>query len=231
MLSNNYFSIFIDADDVLWRDNAYYERASKFLYDNTELKKRWKYSTFIRRLDHIEAERCSKIKHYAEKEYIQSVKIFCARYKVTLDKNTEHFLRRILQSRQKPEVYPKVAATLQKLVKYGVLYLYTKGRKLDYKRKLKEANLDIFFSGIVSGTKTTVSLKKLLLRYRLRPSDTIVIGDSYTNDIDPALAIRMHTIYVCNDEAWTPENAVPVHKKVRVVKHFYQVLATISSFL
>lgn len=223
-------SIFIDADDVLWRDNVYYERASRFLYYKTELKKRWTYRTFIQRLDHIEVKRCKKLKYYAEKEYIQSAKIFCSRYGLQLDKNTEHLLLMILERRQKPEVYKNVTKTLQRLVKYGRLYLYTKGKKADYARKLHQANLDIFFFGIVTTTKTSLSFKKLLQQYNLRPSDVVVIGDSYVNDIIPALIAHAHAIYLCNNEAWTPENSVFVDPAVHAIKNFNQIIPIMDSY-
>lgn len=223
MKPKGYLSIFIDADDTLWRDSVYYESASRLLYREMGFKKRYSYDHFIKILNDVEMVRCKRLKHYAEKEYVCSAKILCKKLEAPLSKKTERLLLKCLSRRWDPSVYPGVRRALKELLRYGDLFLFTKGRKSDYMRKLQRTGLTGFFSDVVSDIKTPASFRKMLRRHRLRPSEVIVIGDSYANDIEPALANKLRAIYVRNPEAWSPENSKPISAEVDVVDRFAQV--------
>ena len=224
-------TFFIDADDTLWRDNAYYEQATKALYREVVIGASPTYDQFVQKLNKIETIRCKKLRQYSEKAFIQSLKILCKEYHTHMDERVQGMLYTILEQRQKPKLYPHVAKTLRALQKkHGDLYLYTKGKRIDYVQKLKITELYPFFRGVISCRKSASSFKKILKKLHIQPSEALVIGDSYANDVLPALANRVKAIYISNTEAWTPENPKTISKKIAKVSFFYQTITLISSY-
>lgn len=111
----------------------------------------------------------------------------------------------------RPRVLPGAVEVLEMLTAQGdELFLWTKGDREVQTRNLKLCGLEQFFSKVyILDQKTDVQLRRIVAAHRLPLSSTWIVGDSIRSDINPALEVGAHAIWVAGP-SWPYENVAPV---------------------
>jgi putative hydrolase of the HAD superfamily len=203
-------TLLIDADDTLWENNIYFERAI---------------ASFISYLDHHEyapeqvreklnqVEREQTMLHgYGVASFNRSLILCFERLSsgpMTAEKHRQiaSFAEAILE--QDIELLPGVATTLPDLASRHQLILMTKGNEAEQADKLARSGLRQYFSAVeIPREKTPAIYKAVCKKYQLAPASTWMIGNSPRSDINPALASGLHAIYIHHPNTWMLEHEV-----------------------
>jgi putative hydrolase of the HAD superfamily len=202
-------TLLIDADDTLWENNVYFERAIV---------------AFISYLDHHEyspaevrkalnaVERETILAHgYGLTSFTRSLATCFERLSpvpVTKEKSQRilGFARSIAE--QEIELLPGVAETLAELAKRHRLILMTKGNEAEQADKLARSGLSSHFSAVeIVAEKDPATYRDVIHRHELTPHTSWMIGNSPKSDINPALAAGLHAIFLFHKDTWVLEHA------------------------
>lgn len=203
-------TLLIDADDTLWENNIYFERAI---------------ASFISYLDHHEytpeqvRERLNQVELENTLQHGYGVHCFSRSLitcfeclscgPVTREKEARiaSFAQAILD--QEIELLPGVAATLPQLASRHRLILMTKGREEEQADKVARSGLRNYFTAVeIPREKNPAAYSAVQEKYRLDPVSTWMIGNSPRSDINPALASGLHAVYIHHPNTWTLEHDV-----------------------
>lgn len=199
----------IDADDTLWENNIYFERAI---------------AAFISFLDHQEytpvqvrqtlngVERETILAHgYGLTSFTRSL-IECferlSPLPVTEEKRDRirGFARAIAE--QEIELLPGVAETLADLAARHRLILMTKGDQAEQADKLARSGIAAHFSAVeIVPEKDPPAYRQVMARHRLAPQNSWMIGNSPRSDINPALEAGLHAVFLFHRDTWVLEHA------------------------
>ena len=202
-------TLLIDADDTLWENNIYFERAI---------------AAFISLLDHKEysaaevrqalnaVERETILSHgYGLTSFTQSL-VGCFERLSPASATEEHreqirgFARQIRE--QEIELLPGVAETLAELGERHHLILMTKGNHAEQADKLARSGLAQRFDGVeIVAEKDPPTYKEVIARHELSPRTSWMIGNSPKSDINPALAAGLHAVFLFHKDTWVLEHA------------------------
>ena len=202
-------TLLIDADDTLWENNIYFERAI---------------AAFISYLDHHEytpaevrqalnaVERETILAHgYGLTSFTRSL-VTCFE-RLSPAPVTEEKARRILGfarsvAEQEIELLPGVAETLAELATRHRLILMTKGNHAEQADKLGRSGLASYFSDVeIAAEKDPATYREVLHRYNLSPHTSWMIGNSPKSDINPALAAGLNAVFLFHKDTWVLEHA------------------------
>jgi putative hydrolase of the HAD superfamily len=200
-------SLIIDADDTLWENNIYFERAFEefveFLGHSTMTPEQ------VREvLDDLEAAN-AKIHGYGSKNFGRNLQqVFehlCERQVSQEDLETvKSFAERILD--QEIEIIEGVPETLEYLAGRHDLTLFTKGHPEEQKLKVDRSGLGVYFGHLaIVKEKDAASYRKLVTERRMDPSRTWMIGNSPKSDINPALEAGLNAVFVPHAHTWVLE--------------------------
>ena len=201
-------TLLLDADDTLWENNVYFERAI---------------AAFISYLDHrvhspVEVrehlntcERATIAAHgYGLQSFHRSL-IDCFEQlsdsPITPDKHDRivSFARSIAE--QEIELLPGVDSTLAELSTRHRCILVTKGNPDEQKDKLSRSGLGSHFSAVeVLPEKQEDAYRSLAHQHGCVAATTWMIGNSPRSDINPALAAGLHAIFIPHDFTWVLEH-------------------------
>ena len=202
-------TLLIDADDTLWENNIYFERAiAAFIgYLNHH-----EYSPAEVRLALNAVERETILTHgYGLTSFTQSLLGCYERLSPApvTEENREHirgFARAI--STQEIELLPQVPETLAELARRHQLILMTKGNQAEQVDKLTRSGLAGYFSAIeIVAEKDPPAYRQVLARHELAPHTSWMIGNSPKSDINPALAAGLHAVFLFHKDTWVLEHA------------------------
>jgi len=204
-------TLLIDADDTLWENNVYFERAIAgfigFLDHHT-------YSPAEVRKALNEEERATIAAHgYGLASFTRS--LVAVYEKLSAGPITEHNIKRVRSfarfvSEQEIELLPEVAETLADLAARHKLILMTKGDQAEQADKLARSGLAQHFSAVeIVAEKDAATYKAVMERYELAPHTTWMIGNSIKSDINPALAAGLHAVFLFHKDTWVLEHAAP----------------------
>ena len=202
-------TLLIDADDTLWENNVYFERAI---------------AAFISYLNHHEytpaevrqalnkAEHDTILTHgYGLSSFSYSL-LSCFKQlspaPVTDEKQRriEGFVRSIAE--QEIELLPGVAETLAELAGRHRLILMTKGNHAEQADKLARSGLSGCFSAVeIVHEKDPPTYREVIARHELTPHTSWMIGNSIKSDINPALAAGLHAVFLFHKDTWVLEHA------------------------
>jgi putative hydrolase of the HAD superfamily len=202
-------TLLIDADDTLWENNVYFERAIV---------------AFISYLDHHEyspaevrkalnaVERETILAHgYGLTSFTRSL-VTCFERLSPVPVSEEKaerilgFARSIAE--QEIELLPGVAETLAELAKCHRLILMTKGNEAEQADKLARSGLSSYFSAVeIVAEKDPATYREVIHRHELAPHTSWMIGNSPKSDINPALAAGLHAIFLFHKDTWVLEHA------------------------
>ena len=202
-------TLLIDADDTLWENNIYFERAI---------------AAFISYLNHHEyspeevrsalnaVERETILAHgYGLTSFTRSL-VACYE-RLSPGPITEHNILRVRSfarhiSEQEIELLPGVADTLADLATRHRLILMTKGDKAEQADKLTRSGLAKLFSAVeIVAEKDPPTYRAVIARHELTPHSSWMIGNSPKSDINPALAAGLHAIFLFHKSTWVLEHA------------------------
>jgi|SRR5579864_5722007 len=215
--------LIIDADDTLWENNIYFERAFDEFVDF--LAHSSMSPAEVRAvLDEIEIVN-SKVHGYGAANFARNLGE-CYRRLVEREIGAEDlprvmsFTEQIL--RHPIELIPGVEATLEYLSSRHDLTLFTKGDAEEQKLKLDRSGLAIYFghTAIVK-EKDAASYAALIRERQMDAARAWMIGNSPKSDINPALQAGIGAVFVPHQHTWRLE-----HEQVRQTPR----LLTLSTF-
>jgi putative hydrolase of the HAD superfamily len=202
-------TLLIDADDTLWENNIYFERAI---------------AAFISYLDHKEyppaavrsalnaQERATILAHgYGLTSFTRS--LIATYEQLSPAPVTEYNIKRVRSfarsiAEQEIELLPSVAETLADLATRHRLILMTKGNQAEQADKLSRSGLAQHFSAVeIVAEKDPATYREVIARHELTPHTSWMIGNSIKSDINPALAAGLHAVFLFHKDTWVLEHA------------------------
>ena len=202
-------TLLIDADDTLWENNIYFERAI---------------AAFIGYLNHRDytpaevrtalnaVERETILAHgYGLSSFTRSL-VTCFE-RLSPAPMTEEKTQQILSfarsiAEQEIELLPGVKETLAELDGRHRLILMTKGNHAEQADKLARSGLSGCFSAVeIVQEKDPPAYREVIARQELTPHTSWMIGNSIKSDINPALAAGLHAVFLFHKDTWVLEHA------------------------
>ena len=211
--------LIIDADDTLWENNVYFERA---------------FADFVEFLDHSTLS-ASQIRLILDEIELVNMKVhgygaanFGWNMRQCYIRLAERHIRqqdldqvlaiaeRIMH--QPVELIDGVAETLEYLAPLHDLALFTKGHPEEQKLKIDRSGLASFFRHkAIVREKDVASYRKLLADLRMDASRSWMVGNSPKSDIQPALEAGIGAVYVPHQRTWHLERDEVAHNGGRLL--------------
>jgi putative hydrolase of the HAD superfamily len=216
--------LLIDADDTLWENSIYFERAfDQFveLLDHSHLS-----APEIRQvLDEIECESL-RTHGYGSANFGRNLQIcfqrLAQRHYDDLDlERVKQLTRQILH--QPLELISGVEETLVYLAGRHHLTLFSKGHSEEQRMKVERSGLSGFFQACrIVKEKDAAAYRQVVEEMKMDPDATWMVGNSPKSDINPALAAGLAAVLVPNENTWSLEREPlpPPSKRFRVVDRF-----------
>jgi len=222
-------TLLIDADDTLWENNIYFERAI---------------ASFICFLNHHEytpeevrgvlndVERECIVKHgYGLHSFAHALVDTFERISVEpvtpeLHQRIHSFAHEIAE--HPVEILPGIPETLGYLAERHHLIMMTKGNMAEQSGKIERSGLKQYFAAVeIVAEKDESTYRAAAAKYDLPLDSTWMVGNSPKSDINPALAAGLHAVFVPHGNTWILEHeelaAVPDQQRLLVVKDFTEL--------
>lgn len=222
-------TLLIDADDTLWENNIYFERAiARFI----SFLNHHEFSPEQVRgvLNDVERE-CIVTHGYGLHSFAHALVRTFERLSVKpvtpeLDAQIHGFAHTIAD--HPIELLPEVSQTLQYLSTRHCLILVTKGALEEQSGKIERSELKQYFLGTeIVAEKNAATYHTLIEKHSLTHSSTWMIGNSPRSDINPALAAGLHAVFVPHGDTWILEheevNAAPPSQRLLIVGSFAEL--------
>lgn len=201
-------TLLFDADDTLWENNIYFERAIAAFISYLDHRVHTKEEV----REHLNTcERATIAKHgYGLQSFRRSL-INCFEQlsdsPVTAEKHARivSFAQAIAD--QEIELLEGVEETLRALSQRHRLILVTKGNQDEQQDKLERSGLRGLFDAVeVPHEKTESMYRELIARHGCDAANTWMIGNSPRSDINPALAAGLNAVFVPHSFTWVLEH-------------------------
>jgi len=199
--------LIIDADDTLWENNIYFERAFdqfvEYLAHSTMTPVQVRDV-----LDDIERVN-ARIHGYGSANFARNLRECYERLSeralAPLDLRTVmRFAEAILE--QPMEVIEDVPETLVYLAGRHELTMFTKGHPEEQKLKIDRSGLAGFFaSTCIVREKDADAYRALVADRSMEPSRSWMIGNSPKSDVNPALEAGLNAVFVPHARTWVLE--------------------------
>jgi putative hydrolase of the HAD superfamily len=200
-------NLLIDADDTLWENNIYFERAI---------------ANFISFLNHHEftPDQVREVLYDVERENIRlhgyGMDSFARALVACFEQLSVEPLTPALHDTIRGfayaiaghpmEILPEVPETLVELAQRHHLFLVTKGNVTEQTGKFERSGLKQHFTAIeVVAEKHADAYRGLVEKYGLARDLTWMIGNSPQSDINPALEAGLHAVFVPHRNTWMLE--------------------------
>ncbi len=200
-------NLLIDADDTLWENNIYFERAI---------------ANFISFLNHHEytPDQVREVLYEVERESIRQHGYGMTSFAVSLVACFEQLSVEPLTpalhdtirgfafaiAEHPMEILPEVPETLSDLAQRHRLFCVTKGNILEQTGKFERSGLKQHFTAIeVVAEKNAPTYQSVVEKYALIRDRTWMIGNSPSSDINPALEAGLHAVFVPHNNTWMLE--------------------------
>ena len=206
--ANRAQTLLIDADDTLWENNIYFERAI---------------SGFISFLNHHEfsPQQVREVLNQVERECIVTHGYGLHSFMYALVQTFERlavepltpalhetihgFARTIAE--HPVEILPDVPETLHYLSQKHRLILMTKGAPAEQSGKVERSGLKKHFSAVeIVPEKDAATYEAMKHKHRLPMNSTWMIGNSPKSDINPALVAGLNAVFVPHGKTWILEH-------------------------
>jgi putative hydrolase of the HAD superfamily len=222
-------TLLIDADDTLWENNIYFERAIV---------------RFISFLNHHEfsPDQVREVLNDVERECIVTHGYGLHSFGHSLVRTFERLSVRpvtpelhaqivgfTLTIENHPiEMLPEVPETLEYLAARHRLILVTKGAVAEQSGKIERSGLREYFEAAeIVAEKNSGTYRSLLEKHELAGESTWMIGNSPKSDINPALAAGLHAVFIPHGDTWVLEheevNAAPPLQRLLIVGRFAEL--------
>jgi len=200
-------NLLIDADDTLWENNIYFEKAI---------------ADFISFLDHKThtSDEVRQVLWDVEREFIReqgygmhsfaNALVGCFE-RLSVEPVTPQLHEQIQTIAYKiaehpMELMPQVPETLADLGQRHRLFMVTKGDHTEQLGKLERSELKIHFTAVdVLAEKDAAAYRELARKYALVHKKTWMIGNSPSSDINPSLEAGLHAVFVPHHNTWELE--------------------------
>jgi putative hydrolase of the HAD superfamily len=201
--------LIFDADDTLWENNIYFERAFDEFVDFLSHSRLT--ATQVRDiLDELEAAN-AKIHGYGSHRFgknLQEVYQHLSEREIRQEDllTVMGFAERILDAPM--ELLPGVAETIEYLAGRHELLIFTKGNHDEQRMKIDRCGLaEYFVHAEIAREKNPAAYESLVRERRLERERTWMIGNSPKSDINPSLEIGLNAVYVPHERTWILEKA------------------------
>ncbi len=222
-------TLLIDADDTLWENNIYFERAI---------------ARFISFLNHHEfsPQQVREVLNDVERECIVThgygLHSFAHALVGTLERLSPEPVTTQLQAQVRSfansienhaiEFLPEVPETLDYLRQRHRLILVTKGGAAEQMGKVERSGIGEYFESTeVVAEKNAAVYERIVEQFGLEPHSTWMVGNSPKSDINPALAAGLHAVFVPHGDTWVLEheelNASPPDQNLLIVGSFAEL--------
>jgi len=206
--ANGAQTLLIDADDTLWENNIYFERAI---------------ANFISFLNHHEfsPEQVREVLNDVERECIithgYGLHSFAHALVQTFERLAVEPLTPALHetisgfahtiAEHPVEILAGVPETLQYLGERHHLILLTKGAMAEQSGKVERSGLKEYFSAVeIVAEKDVSTYESIISKYGLVPDISWMIGNSPKSDINPALYAGLNAVFVPHGDTWVLEH-------------------------
>lgn len=201
-------TLLIDADDTLWENNVYFERAiAEFI---SFLNHRERSPAEIREiLNDVERE-CIISHGYGLHSFTHALVKTFERLSVepitpALHETIHGFARTIAE--QPVRVLPRVPETLHYLQARHELILVTKGDLKEQSGKVHRSGLKEYFAAVeIVPEKHVDEYRAIVSKHDLVSQQTWMVGNSPKSDINPALGAGLNAVFVPHDDTWILEH-------------------------
>jgi putative hydrolase of the HAD superfamily len=211
--------LIFDADDTLWENNIYFERAAaEFLTLMRPVAP--DAAAVVAALRQVEIE-LIPIGGYGTRNFVCALKETCCR--VYRGSNAAAYLEAIERIGDRLlhhplELRPGVLSTLPRLSQEHRLLLFSKGDLREQSGKLERSGLRRYFDRVVIAPEKDESAYSLLLHeHALSAEATFMIGNSPRSDVLPALAAGLWAIFLPHPHTWAHEEH-PVEDHPRLLR-------------
>ncbi len=201
-------AILVDADDTLWENNVYFERAI---------------AEFISFLNHQEytPEQVREVLNEVERECIlrhgYGLHSFAHALVDTFERLSIEPLTPALHeaihgfahviAEHPVEIIPGVPETLDYLAGRHQLILLTKGNVTEQSGKIERSGLKDYFQAVeIVAEKDPPAYRDLVEKYGLMREATWMVGNSPKSDINPALAAGLNAVFIPHAQTWILEH-------------------------
>jgi putative hydrolase of the HAD superfamily len=214
----------VDADDTLWENNIYFERAFDQFIDYLAHSRLQPHEVRAV-LDEIELAN-ARIHGYGSKNFGRNLRQcfehLSERRVCDGDLDTVmSFAERILECPM--EVLDGVGETLEYLAPRHDLTLFTKGHPDEQQLKIDRSGLGGYFAHTaIVKEKDAAAYRTLVSERGFDPQSCWMIGNSPKSDINPALECGLNAVFVPHARTWTLEREEirPASGKLIVVERF-----------
>jgi len=224
-------TLLIDADDTLWENNIYFERAIGHFISFLNHRD---YSPEQVRLILNDVERDSVVKHgYGLHSFAHSLvttfeKLSFEPITPELHERVHSFAHQIAEHPM--EIMAGVPETLEYLAERHHVILMTKGNAVEQAGKVERSGLKDYFAAVeIVPEKDQQTYRSAISKYALQPDHTWMVGNSPKSDINPALAAGLHAVFVPHGDTWILEHedlaTAPEPQRLLVVERFADLRA------
>ncbi|MDQ3539187.1 MAG: HAD hydrolase-like protein [Chloroflexota bacterium] len=201
--------LLIDADDTLWENNIYFERASERFIDILDHEH---LSPEEVRTIFDEAETATRATHgYGAKAFahtLRSTFVTLTEGNATAAEADEIKKLGLDILGTTIEPLPDVIPTLEVLRKHHDLYIVTKGEHDEQRLKVDASGMEPLFDGvIITHEKSPATYHDAVASLDLAPERTWMIGNSPRSDINPALEAGINAVFIPHPHTWRLEEA------------------------
>jgi putative hydrolase of the HAD superfamily len=206
--SNGAQALLIDADDTLWENNIYFERAIanfiSFLNHHEYSPKQVREA-----LNDVERE-CIVTHGYGLHSFAHALVQTFERLAVepltpSLHETINGFAHTIAEHPM--EILRGVPETLQYLGERHHLIMLTKGAIAEQTGKVERSGLKEYFAAVeIVEEKDVSTYHDVVSKYALSSDSTWMIGNSPKSDINPALAAGLNAAFVPHGDTWILEH-------------------------
>jgi putative hydrolase of the HAD superfamily len=201
-------TLLIDADDTLWENNIYFERA---IANFISFLNHHEYSSEQVRevLNDVERE-CIVSHGYGLHSFVHALVQTFERLAVepltpALHETISGFAHAIAE--HPVEILHGVPETLQYLSARHHVIMMTKGAVVEQSGKVERSGLKEYFASVeVVAEKDVPTYRAVISKYRLVPASTWMVGNSPKSDINPALAAGLNAVFVPHGSTWILEH-------------------------
>jgi len=222
-------TLLIDADDTLWENNIYFERAIE---------------RFISFLNHHEfsPEQVREVLNDVERECVVThgyglhsfghslVRTFERLSPVPVTPELRAQVRSFTDSinGHAIEFLPEVPETLQYLAQRHRLILVTKGALEEQSGKIERSGVKRYFTATeIVAEKNADTYASLAAKCEFEHASTWMVGNSPKSDINPSLAAGLHAVFVPHGDTWILEheevNEATPPQKLLIVGRFAEL--------
>ncbi len=208
LTQNGAQTLLIDADDTLWENNIYFERAIAKFISFLDHKRHTP-----QEVRHVlnDVEREDILTHgYGLHSFSNSLVRTFERLSVEpitpeLHDTIKGFANEIAE--HPLEIITGVTETLAYLSSKHHLIMVTKGNFVEQSGKVERSGLKDYFAAVeIVAEKNVPTYKQIVSKYDLLPESSWMVGNSPKSDINPALGAGINAVFVPHDNTWILEH-------------------------